>query len=84
MILCFLILCFCQDLILEEQVPFFRDLGPYFYPIRFSLYESFRSGELPLWNRHMAMGFPLLAAFSQACSTHRTFILILSFFQLFA
>ena len=63
MILCFLILCFCQDLILQEQVPFFRDLGPYFYPLRFTLYESFRSGELPLWNRHMAMGFPLLAAF---------------------
>jgi hypothetical protein len=58
-----LILWFCQDLILQEQVPFFRDLGPYFYPLRFALYESFRAGELPLWNRHMAMGFPLLAAF---------------------
>jgi Bacterial membrane protein YfhO len=63
LILCFLIFCFCQDLILQQQVPFFRDLGPYFYPLRFTLYESFRSGELPLWNRHMAMGFPLLAAF---------------------
>jgi Bacterial membrane protein YfhO len=63
LILSFLILWFCQDLILKEQVPFFRDLGPYFYPLRFALYESFRSGELPLWNRHMAMGFPLLAAF---------------------
>ena len=63
MILCFLIFCFCQDLILQQQVPFFRDLGPYFYPLRYTLYESFRSGELPLWNRHMAMGFPLLAAF---------------------
>ena len=62
-ILSFLILWFCQDLVLQEQVPFFRDLGPYFYPLRFALYESFRSGELPLWNRHMAMGFPLLAAF---------------------
>jgi len=63
LILSFLILWFCQDLILKEQVPFFRDLGPYFYPLRFTLYESFRSGELPLWNRQMAMGFPLLAAF---------------------
>src|SRR5262247_2638676 len=61
--LSFLILWFCQDLILQEQVPFFRDLGPYFYPLRFILHESFRSGELPLWNRHLAMGFPLLAAF---------------------
>jgi hypothetical protein len=58
-----LIFWFCQDIIFTEQVPFFRDLGPYFYPLRFSLYEDFRSGELPLWNRHMAMGFPLLADF---------------------
>ena len=62
-ILSFLVLWFCQDLIFQEQVPFLRDLGPYFYPLRFALHESFRSGELPLWNRHLAMGFPLLAAF---------------------
>jgi Bacterial membrane protein YfhO len=81
LILCFLILCFCQDLILQEQVPFFRDLGPYFYPLRFTLYESFRSGELPLWDRHMAMGFPLLAAFQSGVfyPPHLLF-LILSFF----
>ena len=81
MILCFLILWFCQDLILQEQVPFFRDLGPYFYPLRFTLYESFRFGELPLWNRHMAMGFPLLAAFQSGVfyPPHLLF-LILSFF----
>ena len=81
LILCFLILCFCQDLILQEQVPFFRDLGPYFYPLRFTLYESFRSGELPLWNRHMAMGFPLLAAFqSGVFYPPHLLLLILSFF----
>jgi Bacterial membrane protein YfhO len=80
-ILCCLILWFCQDLILQQQVPFFRDLGPYFYPLRFALYESFRSGELPLWNRHMAMGFPLLAAFQSGVfyPPHLLF-LILSFF----
>jgi Bacterial membrane protein YfhO len=76
-----LILWFCQDLILQEQVPFFRDLGPYFYPLRFALYESFRSGELPLWNRHMAMGFPLLAAFqSGVFYPPHLLLLILSFF----
>jgi Bacterial membrane protein YfhO len=81
LILSFLILWFCQDLILQEQVPFFRDLGPYFYPLRFALYESFRSGELPLWNRHMAMGFPVLAAFQSGVfyPLHLLF-LILSFF----
>jgi hypothetical protein len=68
-------------LILQEQVPFFRDLGPYFYPLRFTLYESFRSGELPLWNRHMAMGFPLLAAFqSGVFYPPHLLLLILSFF----
>jgi hypothetical protein len=76
-----LILCFCQDLILWDQVPFFRDLGPYFYPLRFALYESFRSGELPLWNRHMAMGFPLLAAFqSGVFYPPHLLLLILPFF----
>jgi hypothetical protein len=80
-ILSFLVLWFCQDLIFQEQVPFLRDLGPYFYPLRFTLYESFRSGELPLWNRHMAMGFPLLAAFQSGVFYPPHIVLfILSFF----
>ncbi len=45
------------------EVPFFRDLSTYFYPLRYSLYESFNTGEIILWNRHMAMGFPQLADF---------------------
>lgn len=80
-VLSLLILWFCQDLILREQVPFFRDLGPYFYPLRFALYENFRSGEMPLWNRHMAMGFPFLAAFqSGVFYPPHLFLLIPSFF----
>jgi Bacterial membrane protein YfhO len=43
------------------KVPFFRDLGTYMYPLRYSLAESFRAGHLPMWDRHVAMGFPLLA-----------------------
>jgi Bacterial membrane protein YfhO len=82
LILSSLILWFCQDLILQEQVPFFRDLGPYFYPLRFALYESFRAGELPLWNRHMAMGFPLLAAFqSGVFYPPHLLLLVLPFFS---
>ena len=82
LILSFLILWFCQDLILKGQVPFFRDLGPYFYPLRFALYESFRAGELPLWNRHMAMGFPLLAAFqSGAFYPPHLLLFVLQFFS---
>ena len=81
LILASLILFFCQDLILHEQVLFYRDLGPYFYPLRFALYESLRAGELPLWNRHMAMGFPLLAAFQSGVfyPPHLLF-LVLDFF----
>lgn len=54
---------FCQDLILRGEVPFFRDLGAYFYPLRLSLAESFKTGEIPLWDRRLAQGFPVMAAF---------------------
>jgi hypothetical protein len=50
-------------MIWDGQVPFFRDLNTYFYPLRFSLTEAFKGGELPLWDRHFAMGFPILADF---------------------
>jgi hypothetical protein len=59
----FCIFWFCHDLILYGEVPFYRDLTNYFYPLRYSLYESYRAGELPLWDRHFAQGFPNLAAF---------------------
>ena len=58
-----LVLCFCSGLIFSGEVPFFRDLVTYFYPLRFVLYESYHAWKLPLWNRHMAMGFPFLADF---------------------
>src|SRR5437016_2408670 len=77
----FLILWFCQNLIFSESVPFFRDLSTYFYPMRYSLFEGYRSGKLPLWDRHTAMGFPLLAEFqSGAFYPPHLFFLILSFF----
>ncbi len=58
-----LVLWFCQDLVVSNAIPFFRDLSTYFYPLRFTLFEAFRSGEVPLWNRRMAAGFPVLADF---------------------
>jgi hypothetical protein len=69
-------------MIWDTEVPFFRDLGPYFYPIRFSLAESLRAGELPLWDRHMAMGFPLLADFQSGpfYPPHLVFLFV-SFFD---
>ena len=73
---------FSHEMIWDTKVPFFRDLGPYFYPIRFSLAQSLRAGELPLWDRHMAMGFPLLADFQSAplYPPHLVFVFV-SFFD---
>lgn len=56
-----LVVLFAGEMFWDDKVPFFRDLYNYFYPLRFSLSEALKSGEIPLWNRHMAMGFPLLA-----------------------
>jgi hypothetical protein len=73
---------FSHEIIWGAQVPFFRDLGPYFYPIRYSLAQSLSAGELPLWDRHMGMGFPLLADFQSApfYPPHLVFLLV-SFFD---
>jgi hypothetical protein len=57
---------FCEGMLFEGKIPFFRDLVTYSYPISFSLFKSFHAGELPLWDRHMAAGFPLLAALQPA------------------
>lgn len=62
-LLLLMVLWFTHDMVWDNKVPFFRDLGLYFYPMRFSLAQSFKVGELPLWDRHVAMGFPLLADF---------------------
>ena len=58
-----LVVAFFFELIADSQVPLFRDLGPIFYPMRFSLAHSLHAGEFPLWDSQLAMGFPLLANF---------------------
>lgn len=55
------VLFFGGEMVWDGKVPFFRDLNYYFYPLRHSLGEACKAGEIPLWNRHMGMGFPLLA-----------------------
>ncbi len=57
---------FCDGMLYEGKVPFFRDLGTYSYPIKFALAKSLQAGELALWNHNMAAGFPLFAAFQPA------------------
>ena len=77
-----MIVWFSGGMVWDGKIPFFRDLGPYFYPMRLSLAESFRSGELPLWDRHMGAGFPLLADFQTGAfyPPHLAF-LVLPFFS---
>jgi hypothetical protein len=58
-----MVLWFTHEMVWGGKVPFFRDLGPVYYPMWFSLAESLKAGEIPLWDRHVAMGFPLLANF---------------------
>ncbi len=55
------VLWFNDEIVRNGKVPFFGDLAPYFYPMRFNLAQSFQAGELPLWNKHVSMGFPYLA-----------------------
>src|SRR5690349_8710583 len=61
-----MVLWFARGIIWRDEVPFFRDLSTYFYPLRFVLWQAFQNRELPLWNRHFAMGFPILADFESA------------------
>jgi hypothetical protein len=53
---------FCDGMLYEGKVPFFRDLGTYSYPIKYALAKSLQAGNLALWNHNMAAGFPLFAA----------------------
>ena len=57
---------FCDEMVFSRKIPFFRDLAAYFYPIKLSVAEAFRAGELPLWDRRMAAGFPIMAGFQSA------------------
>ena len=76
-----IVVWFWHEAVWGGKIPFYRDLGIYFYPLRISLAESFKAGELPLWNRHLSMGFPLLADFqSGTFYLPHLFYLILPFF----
>jgi hypothetical protein len=57
---------FSYEMIFSAKIPFFRDLATYFYPIKFSVAEAFKAGELPLWDSRMATGFAIMAGFQSA------------------
>lgn len=61
LVLIAMVVWFGEEMIAEKKVPFFRDLLVYHYPNRFVLAQSFWAGELPLWSRQVAMGFPFFA-----------------------
>jgi hypothetical protein len=66
LVLAAIVVSFCDEMIFSGKIPFFRDLAAYFYPIKFSVAEGFKAGQLPLWEPRMAAGFPLLAEFQSA------------------
>ena len=57
---------FCDEIIFSAQLPFFRDLPTYFYPIKFSVAEAFQRNQLPLWDYRIASGFPVMAGLQSA------------------
>ena len=61
-----MVIWFCDEIIFSRKIPFFRDLVTYFYPIKFSVAEAFKAGSLPLWDRSMATGFPVMAGLQSA------------------
>ena len=61
-----MVIWFCDEMIFSQKIPFFRDLVTYFYPIKFSVAEAFKAGSLPMWDQHMATGFPIMAEFQSA------------------
>ena len=61
-----MLIWFCDGMIFWDKIPLFRDLGSYFYPIKFVVAQALKAGELPLWDRHMAGGFPVIAEFQSA------------------
>ena len=61
-----MVVWFARGIVWRGEVPFFRDLSTYFYPLRFVLWQAFQNWQLPLWDRHFAMGFPVLADFESA------------------
>ena len=40
-----MLMSFCDEIIFSGKIPFFRDLAAYFYPIKFSVAESFKAGQ---------------------------------------
>ena len=72
------LLGFCHDLVFNGEVPFYRDLTNYFYPLRYSLSDSLRVTDLGVWNRQFAQGFPNLASFQTGVFylPHWTFLLL--------
>jgi hypothetical protein len=61
LVLTAMVMWFTEDVIINGAVPFFRDLATYFYPLRFILAQGLQKGELPLWDTHLAAGFPVAA-----------------------
>ncbi|MFH1867730.1 MAG: YfhO family protein [Candidatus Omnitrophota bacterium] len=60
-LLALLIIIF-KDAIFSDYMFMRRDIGRYYYPIRSFVADTFRAGEIPLWNPFLFCGTPLHAS----------------------
>ena len=55
-----------QDVVFFDEVFIERDISRYYYPLRYFVTNSLRSGEIPFWNPYLFCGIPLFATL-QSC-----------------
>ena len=54
---CLILLIFFYPMLIEGKMPYFRDAFHIYYPTLSFLKQSILTGEYPLWNPYMSMGF---------------------------
>lgn len=62
LILAALLLIVFKDVVFSDYVFVKRDISRYYYPLRNFVADTFRKGEIPLWNPYLFCGTPLHAS----------------------
>lgn len=62
LVLAALLLIVFKDVIFSDHVFVKRDISRYYYPLRKFAADTFRQGEIPLWNPYLFCGTPLHAS----------------------
>jgi hypothetical protein len=62
-----LVLVSFPDILLGWQSFFTRDFSNFGYPLAYYVRQSYRAGEIPLWNPYNFAGLPFLAQWNTLC-----------------